>query len=128
MVIAWLNGLSLVSILMAFFFARQRKILAHKIWVSIAMATSFLLVLVFVEQRVSQPQRSLEGVSLGFKLFLGSHVLAAVVTLLLSLIVVGLALSEKLRPRYHRRWARVLIPIWVYSSVTGLLMALPFFK
>ncbi len=53
---------------------------------------------------------------------LASHILLAIVNLPLALRTLFLARRE--RWEAHRRWAKVTFPIWLYVSVTGVLVYL----
>lgn len=121
MAIGLLNFFGLLFILIAVFFARQKKFGLHKTFVTLAMMASFGLLIIFLVDRASQEGfRHLPNSALGFRIFLISHILAALITFLLSLVVVSFGLSNRLRPKWHRRLAYFLLPIWIYSSITGL--------
>ncbi len=51
-----------------------------------------------------------------------SHVLLATLVPVLAIVTIVLGLRDKRDT--HRRWARVTFPIWLYVSVTGVLVYL----
>lgn len=51
---------------------------------------------------------------------LGSHVLLSILILPVILVTFALALSGKFN--VHPRWGRVALPVWLYVSVTGVLI------
>ena len=52
--------------------------------------------------------------------FLITHILASAVSVPLILSTVLFAATRRFR--MHRRWARATVPIWLYASVTGLVV------
>ena len=49
-----------------------------------------------------------------------THVLASAVSLPLILTTVSFAATRRFA--FHRRWARVTVPVWLYASLTGLIV------
>ena len=52
--------------------------------------------------------------------FLITHILASAVSLPLILTTVSFAATRRFA--FHRRWARVTVPVWLYASLTGLIV------
>ena len=52
--------------------------------------------------------------------FLITHILASAVSLPLILTTVSFAASRRFA--FHRRWARATVPVWLYASITGLIV------
>lgn len=52
--------------------------------------------------------------------FLITHILSSAVSVPLILTTVAFAASRRFA--FHRRWARVTVPVWLYASLTGLLV------
>ena len=52
--------------------------------------------------------------------FLITHILSSAVSLPLILTTVAFAASRRFG--FHRRWARTTVPVWLYASVTGLIV------
>ena len=125
MLVFW-NALSLILLFIAIYFARVKKYTTHKIFITLSMLASFALVYVFIRQRFEGNSLfqdvKFSELSTPFAIFLISHIIAAVTSFFMSLITYTLGLSSKLRPKYHKKWAYKLIPIWIYSSVTGIML------
>ena len=49
-----------------------------------------------------------------------THILASAVSLPLILTTVSFAATRRFP--WHRRWARVTVPVWLYASLTGLVV------
>ena len=52
--------------------------------------------------------------------FLITHILSSAVSLPLILTTVSFAATRRFQ--VHRRWARVTVPVWLYASLTGLVV------
>jgi uncharacterized membrane protein YozB (DUF420 family) len=123
---AALNASATVLLVVGYVLIRQRRELAHKavmlaaFGVSVAFLISYLAYHVWPVGAASTPFRGTGGVRTVYFAILISHiVLAAAVPFLAGwTIVLGL---RDLRPR-HRRLARWTLPIWLYVSVTGVVI------
>lgn len=51
---------------------------------------------------------------------LASHIILAMTVPILATTTIALGLAD--RRAWHRRWARITLPIWLYVSVTGVLV------
>jgi len=104
---------------------RQRKIAAHKLCMGSALGTSTLFLvsyLVYHYQVGSMPFTGRGGIrALYFTILISHTVLAAVIPPLALLTV-----SRALRGRFdrHVRIARWTLPLWLYVSVTGVIIYL----
>ena len=52
--------------------------------------------------------------------FLITHILASAVAL--PLVLTTVLFAAKRRFSFHRRWARTTVPVWLYASLTGLIV------
>ena len=123
---ASLNGTCGLLLVIGYVLIRARHVLAHKVCMLAALAVSavFLACYLFYHFAVldGQPTRfSGEGAvrSLYFGILL-SHTLLAVVVAPLALTVTYLGLRDRLA--LHRRLARWTLPVWLYVSVTGVVV------
>ena len=120
---ASLNALSGVLLLIAYVFIRQRKIEQHRKVMLAAFATSslFLICYVVYHAQVGSVRFTRQGFvrPLYFTILITHVVLAAVV---LPMAIVTLSRALKRRFPQHRRIARWTFPIWLYVSVTGVLV------
>lgn len=125
---ATLNGFAFVLLLCGYVMICRGRLLAHKRFmlaafaVSILFFTSYLIYRIFGEDKKFGGQGWIRPV---YYLILISHVaLAATVPFLATYT---LYLGLRARFDRHRRLARITFPIWVYVSVTGVLVYLLLF-
>lgn len=89
------------------------------------MLVSFVLVIMFADMRLGGgsivDKERLASFSTAFKWFLASHIVAATLTFLLSLVVCSLGLRE-VKKKWHKRMAYTTLPVWAYSSITGVIV------
>lgn len=107
--------------------ARRGEIERHRLVMISAFGVSSLFLLLYVTHKVSKNFENTtfnaEGWAKGaYLVLLGSHVLLAmsVPVFAIALIVLGLR-DDRAR---HRRVARIGWPIWMYVSVTGVMIYL----
>lgn len=120
---ASLNAISAVLLLVAYGFIRARKIEQHrKVMIAAFTASSLFLVCYIVyHAQVGSVRFTRQGfVRPVYFTILVTHVTLAAAVLPLAIIT----LSRGLNARYaqHRRIARWTFPIWLYVSVTGVLV------
>lgn len=120
---ALLNGLSATFLVTGYWLIRQRKIGAHRASMLAAFACSilFLVSYLFYHSQVGSVRFQGTGMLRTFYLgVLSTHsVLAAAVP-----ILAVITLTRALRGRFdkHAEIARWTLPIWLYVSVTGVLV------
>lgn len=118
-----LNGMSAVLLTCGFFFIRNRKILLHKICMVTAFLTStvFLVSYLIYHFQVGSIRFRHDGAirTLYFSILLSHTVLAAVIVPLV-LMTLYRALRENFEK--HKRIARWTLPLWLYVSVTGVMI------
>ncbi len=122
---AVLNGLSALSLTAGFVFIRRREIARHRA----AMMTAFVFSSVFLVSYIAN--HAIHGDTLypahnslrpTYLLLLASHVLLSIVALPIVLITFFLSLSGRFRQ--HKKLARWTFPLWLYVSVTGVIVYL----
>ena len=126
---ACLNGLSAVLLMAGWFAIRRRAVGAHKACMLAATSTSAVFLGCYLVYHALHGSTRFSGqgvVRWIYFLILGSHTLLAVVNLPLILLTLRRALRGDLVA--HRRVARVAFPIWVYVSVTGVLVYLMLYQ
>jgi uncharacterized membrane protein YozB (DUF420 family) len=120
---ASLNALSGVLLLIAYALIRARRIEQHRAVMLAAFATSslFLACYVIYHAQVGSVPFTRQGFvrPLYFTILITHVILAAVVP---PLAIVTLSRGLKRRYPQHRRIARWTFPIWMYVSVTGVLV------
>jgi uncharacterized membrane protein YozB (DUF420 family) len=120
---ATLNGVSAVLLVTAYLLIRARRVETHRRVMLAAFATSslFLVSYVVYHSQVGSVRFTRQGlVRPVYFTILITHVVLAAATLPLAIIT----LSRGLKARYarHRAIARWTLPIWLYVSVTGVLV------
>src|SRR5262245_12607079 len=122
---AGLNATAAVLIGTGFYFIKQRNIRAHKACMIAAMAVSavFLTSYLIYHYNVGSVRFTQQGWirNVYFPLLLTHTVLAAVV---LPMVLRTVFLSFKGRFGHHVKIARWTFPIWMYVSVTGVIVYL----
>jgi uncharacterized membrane protein YozB (DUF420 family) len=120
---ASLNALSGLLLLAGYFFIRARRIPQHRACMLAAFTTSavFLICYVVYHAQVGSVRFTRTGVvrPIYFTVLL-THVVLAAAVLPLAIVT----LSRGLQQRYarHRAIARWTLPIWLYVSVTGVIV------
>ena len=120
---ATLNAVAAVLLCIAFVFIRQRRIEAHRRTMIAAFVTSslFLICYIVYHAQVGSVRFVRQGFvrSLYFTILITHVTLAAAV---LPLAIITLSRALKARFDRHRAIARWTLPIWLYVSVTGVLV------
>lgn len=120
---ASLNAISGVLLLVAYLLIRARKIEQHRRFMIAAFSTSalFLVFYVIYHAQVGSVRFTRQGFvrPLYFTILITHVTLAATV---LPLAIVTLSRGLKARYPQHRKIARWTFPIWMYVSVTGVLV------
>lgn len=120
---ATLNALSGVLLLLGFILIRARRVEQHRLCMLAAFATStlFLVCYLVYHAQVGSVRFTRQGFvrPLYFSILI-THITLAAAVLPLALIT----LSRGLKKRFasHRTIARWTFPIWLYVSVTGVLV------
>ena len=120
---ASLNALSGILLLVGFTLIRARRIAQHRRVMLAAFTTSsvFLICYIVYHAQVGSVRFTRQGFvrPLYFTILITHVTLAAAV---LPLAIVTLSRGLKARYPQHRRIARWTFPIWLYVSVTGVLV------
>lgn len=121
---ALLNGLSAIALLVGFYFIRTHRVAAHRA----SMITAFVFSSLFLVSYIAN--HALHGDTLypvhnrvyydAYLPILISHILLATLALPIVLITFYLSLSGRFAA--HRRVARFTFPLWLYVSVTGVVV------
>jgi len=122
---AFLNALSGVLLLIAFVLIKQRRITAHKRFMLAACTTSLVFLASYVTYHslrggVVTRFAGTGGWKTLYLTILTSHTILAITIVPLAIITVRNGL--KMRVARHRAIARWTFPLWMYVSVTGVLV------
>jgi len=122
---ATLNAASAVFLTLGFFFIRQRNIRAHKACMLSAFTTSMIFLVCYLTYHYFHGTTHFRGqgaVRSFYFALLGSHTVLAAVIVPLALTTLYRALRHRF-PQ-HKRIARWTLPVWLYVSVTGVVVYL----
>jgi putative membrane protein len=113
---ATLNGTSGVLLLIAYVFIRRRNIRMHKRFMLAACTTSLIFLACYVVTRFT----GTGWIRPFYFSLLISHTILAITIVPMAIISVRNGL--KMRVTQHRRIAKWTFPLWMYVSVTGVLV------
>lgn len=122
---ASLNALAGVLLVIGLILIKRKHIAAHKRCMLTAFGVSCVFLLLYITDKVikrgAHTPFNAEGiVQKLYYAMLISHVLLAISVPVLAIWLIRLALAERFDK--HRRLARIAWPIWMYVSVTGVLI------
>ena len=120
---AGLNGLSACSLCLGFFFVMRRRLDAHRVSMIAAFAFSSLFLGSYIVNHALHGDTLFPHVGAIRTVYLGilaSHIILSVVALPLVLTTFFFSLTSRF-PQ-HKRIARFTFPIWLYVSVTGVVV------
>ena len=120
---AILNGTSALLLVTGYLLIRRRRVTAHKACMITAFVTSSVFLMSYLTLRYYAGMTRFSGqgwIRPVYFTILVSHTILAVVIVPLALVT----LTRALRARFdrHRRIARWTLPLWLYVSVTGVLV------
>jgi uncharacterized membrane protein YozB (DUF420 family) len=120
---ATLNGVATVFLAVGWVFIRRRQIERHRLCMLGAFSASALFLtsyLVYHAKVGSVPYAGQGALRTVYFTILITHVILAAVILPLALMTLSRALSQRFDR--HRQIARWTLPIWLYVSVTGVVI------
>ena len=126
---ATLNAISTVFLAAGWTFIRRGQITRHRACMIAAFTTSALFLtsyLVYHANVGSVPFRGLGTVRLLYFAILTTHIILAALILPLALITLSRALARRFDR--HRTIARWTLPIWLYVSITGVVIYLMLYR
>ncbi len=126
---AALNSIATILLTAGYILIRKRHISQHKLCMLLALAASALFLTSYVVYHVNVGSKPFIGngsIRIFYFTILISHVALAVLVLPLALVT----LSNALRDRFsqHVAIARWTLPIWLYVSVTGVIVYLMLYQ
>lgn len=126
---ATLNAISAVLLTVGYVFIRRKDRRRHKACMLAAFAMSVLFLTSYVVYHAQVGSKPFPGEGVIRALYLSiliPHVLLAATIVPLALITLSRGLSNRVDP--HRRIARWTLPIWLYVSVTGVIVYLMLYQ
>jgi len=120
---AALNATSAVLLTIGYVLIKQRRITAHRRVMISAVATSALFLTSYVIYHAQIGSKPFPGTGIARTIYFSiliPHVILAAAVLPMALVTLrrGLIRSDKA----HRRIARITLPLWLFVSVTGVVV------
>jgi len=126
---AVLNSISAILLFTGYRFIRRRNRNAHRNCMIAAFATSTLFLISYLTYHYLHGSTKFQGQgvvrAIYFTILLTHTLLAAVIV---PMVFVTLSRALKARFDKHRRIARWTLPIWLYVSVTGVIVYLMLYQ
>ncbi|MBA2353766.1 MAG: DUF420 domain-containing protein [Luteitalea sp.] len=126
---AGLNSLAAAFLLAGYVFIRTKRIAAHRFAMLAALATSAAFLVSYLTYHAQVGSRPFTGtgpIRVVYFAILISHVLLAIAIVPMALVTVSRALASRFDR--HRRIARITWPLWMYVSVTGVIVYLMLYR
>jgi uncharacterized membrane protein YozB (DUF420 family) len=120
---ATLNATSAVLLTLGFGFIRKGRVGLHRLCMGSAFVVSTLFLISYLTYHAHagavhfRGQGAIRGV---YFAILTTHTVLAVLIVPLVLRTLYLAISSRFDA--HRRWARWTLPLWLYVSITGVVI------
>jgi putative membrane protein len=122
---AILNGLCTIALLIGFYFIRNRQIISHRNSMFAAFIFSSAFLVSYITNHALHGDTHFNRLSPWWPFYwklLASHILLSVIALPMILITFFLSLTARFPA--HKRIARYTFPIWLYVSITGVIVYL----
>jgi len=123
--LAILNTTAATLVSLGYVFVRRKNVSAHRVCMvsALLVSTVFMVFYLYYHAKIGNiPFAGVGAVRPVYFSILASHVILAAVLFPLVLVTAGLAIKGN-TPR-HRRLARWTLPIWLYVSITGVIIYL----
>lgn len=119
------NSFTTVFLLTALYFIKQKNITVHRRFIFAAFSSTALFLITYLTYHSLAESTSFGGIGAiryVYYFLLISHIILAVPTVLLALLTAARGLN--MQKEKHRKIARWTMPIWLYVSITGVLVYL----
>ena len=120
---AILNGSCAVTLCVGLYFIKRRNVEAHRASMLLAFALSSLFLISYIVNHALHGDTIFPGhgpVRTLYLSILASHIILSVVALPMVLTTFFFSLTGRFA--MHRRIARLTFPIWLYVSITGVVV------
>jgi len=122
---ASLNSIAFVLLIIGYAKIKQGKKQSHKRYMLAAFCVSILFLASYLTYHLLGEEKRFGGIGLIRPIYfviLVTHVILAATVPILASRTLYLALRERFEQ--HRRIARITLPIWIYVSITGVIVYL----
>ena len=126
---ATLNATSALCLLSGYGFIRRKRIGAHRVCMLAACAVSTLFLVSYLTYHAHVGSVHFHGqgwIRPVYFAILISHTVLAIVIVPLVIRTLSLALAQRFAQ--HQRLARLTLPLWLYVSVTGVIVYLMLYQ
>ena len=122
---AFLNALAAILLLSGYHFIKTKNLPAHKACMTATLITSGIFIVSYSIYHVNIGYHPFMGqgpIRIFYFIILASHVILAATLIPMVIITATLALRGNIKK--HPRIARWTLPIWLYVSITGVIIYL----
>jgi len=122
-ILATLNTLSAILVCLGYLNIKKDNKAIHKLCMiaALVVSTVFMIFYLYYHSKVGYiPFKGLGDIRYLYFSLLASHVILAAIVFPMVLITAGLAMRSKFNT--HKRIARWTLPIWLYVSVSGVII------
>jgi uncharacterized membrane protein YozB (DUF420 family) len=126
---ACLNSTSALLLVFGYRFIRAKNVIAHRTCQVAALVVSILFLASYLTYHYNHGATRFQGTGLARPIYftiLTSHTILAMVIVPLVILTFYRALRNDFTR--HRRIARITLPIWLYVSVTGVIVYLMLYQ
>jgi uncharacterized membrane protein YozB (DUF420 family) len=126
---ACLNGTSALLLLSGYTFIRSRNVSAHRTCQIAALVVSLLFLASYLTYHYNHGATRFQGTGLARPIYftvLTSHTILAIV--IVPLVILTFYRAFRGDFSRHRRIARITLPLWLYVSITGVIVYLMLYQ
>ena len=126
---ACLNGTSAVLLFTGYSFIRSRNVVAHRACQVAALIVSILFLASYLTYHYNHGSTRFQGAGIVRPIYftiLTTHTILAIVIVPLVILTFYRALRNDFVR--HRRIARITLPLWLYVSITGVIVYLMLYQ
>ena len=123
---ATLNGIAAILLIVGYLLIKRGNVTAHKRTMLSCFAVSAIFLVSYVTYHIGIggsrkfPTSAPQVVRTIYLSILATHAFLAIFVPFLAMITIYLGLKD--RRASHRKWARWTFPIWLYVSITGVVV------
>lgn len=120
---ASINGLTALILVIAFWAIKNKKIVLHQNLMTTAIGCSAIFLMMYVAYHMTSDSTSYGGVGTMRSIYffiLISHIILSIIIIPFVLITYVRAITNNIER--HKRIARVTFPLWLYVTVTGVIV------
>ncbi len=126
---ACLNSASALLLFTGYTFIRQRNVVAHRACQVAALAISILFLASYLTYHFNHGATRFQGIGLIRPIYftiLTTHTILA--TVIVPLVILTFYRAFRGDFARHRRIARITLPLWLYVSITGVIVYLMLYQ